>query len=89
MAYANLTCEDIDVLTRFFAFVDADRDGVITRAEVANACAVDIDGNGYVDAVELQATAGPWLAAFAAQDANADEVLTLDELLTSNDAAKQ
>jgi Ca2+-binding EF-hand superfamily protein len=89
MAYPNLTSEDVDVLTRFFAYVDTDHDGAITKAEIEAACRVDVNGDGTVDAAELQATAGPWLDAFAAQDADGNMRLTLEELLASNDAAKQ
>jgi Ca2+-binding EF-hand superfamily protein len=88
MAYRNLTSDDVDVLTRFFAYVDADNDGFVTTAEIVDACKVDVNGDGYVDAAELQATAGPWLAAFGSQDSNADQRLTLDELLISNDTSK-
>ena len=87
MAYPNLTADDVDTLSLFFDWVDADRDGLITLAEIKEACAVDLDGDGFITEEEKTACAQAWIAALAQQDVDGDQKLTLDELLTYNNDA--
>jgi Ca2+-binding EF-hand superfamily protein len=89
MSYPKLTADDIETMSLFFDWVDSDRDGYITIAEIKTACGVDIDGDGFVSEEEKTACAQAWIAALAQQDADADQKLTLEELLKYNNDSKQ
>lgn len=88
-AYPNLTDDTIQSITAFFEYVDADHDGYITVLEIQEACVVDYDGNGVISADELVKAGQQWLQYyFSAQDLDADQRLTLHELLQfNNDSA--
>jgi len=90
MSYSNLTADDIDVLTRFFNYIDANNDGLITEQEIIDACAVDVNGDGDLSPEEVQSTCGPWLDALKAkQDTiTVDCKLSLAELLKYNNDFK-
>lgn len=72
------------VIREFFAWVDADGDGFITVQEIRNACAVDIDGDGGIAEAEKTQTARGWLDLFTQQDLDADQKISLQELLLFN-----
>ena len=90
MSYSNLTADDIDVLTRFFNYIDANNDGLITEQEIIDACAVDVNNDGNLSQEEIDSTAGGWLAALKVkQDTiTVDCQLSLAELLKYNDDFK-
>ena len=88
MSYPKLTGEDISVLTEFFQFVDTDHDGFITVAEIKVACGVDINGDGTVSEEEAVKGAAGWLNEFLNQDMNADQKVSLAELLEFNNSLK-
>lgn len=76
---------DKQALTDFFNYVDTDKNGLITVAEIHAACDIDINGDGTIDATEQQEGSGPWLAVLAVQDLNdPNQQLTLAELLAYN-----
>lgn len=75
---------DQEALTEFFQYVDTDHDGFITVAEIHAACDVDINADGVIDAAEMNAGTGPWLAVLAVQDLNKDQKISLSELLAYN-----
>lgn len=87
--YPQLTADDIDTITRFFQFVDTDSDGFITIAEIREACAVDLDGDGTISDSEKDACAAPWIQGYlTSEDANGDQRITLPELLQYNNDTK-
>ena len=90
MSYPNLTSDDIDVLTRFFNYIDANNDGFITEQEIIDACAVDINNDDVLSQEEIDSTCGPWLVALKAkQDTiTVDCKLSLPELLKYNNDFK-
>lgn len=84
-----MSTDDIETMTIFFQYVDADHDGYVTIAEVKTACEVDIDGDGVIIEEERTACAQAWLGALEGQDLDDDLRLTLHELLLYNNNAKQ
>ncbi len=90
MSYPNLTADDIDVLTRFFNFIDTNNDGFITEQEIIDACAVDVNNDGNISQSEIDSTCRPWLVALKAkQDTiTVDCKLSLSELLQYNNDFK-
>ena len=85
MSYPNLTPDDISVITEFFQFVDSDHNGFISVAEIKEACAVDINGDGIISEDEKTKCATAWLGSiFFKEDANQDQRLALEELLAFN-----
>lgn len=87
--YPQLTADDIDIITRFFQFVDADSDGFITIAEIREACAVDLDGDGTVSESEKDACSAPWINGYlTSEDTDGDRRITLAELLQYNNDTK-
>jgi len=85
MSYLNLTPDDVSVITEFFYYVDSNRDGFISVAEIKEACAVDINGDGVISEDEKTKCAAAWLGSvFFKEDANQDQRLTLAELLAFN-----
>lgn len=77
-----------DTLTAFFRYVDRDNDGYITVAEIQEACAVDLNGDGQISEAEKITCAKPWLDEYLAQqDLNQDQKVSLQELLVFNGCA--
>ena len=89
MAYPKLTADEIETLSLFFDWVDADKDGYISITEIKEACAVDLDQDGFITEAEKEACARAWIAALADQDVDDDQKLTLEELLKYNNDSKQ
>jgi Ca2+-binding EF-hand superfamily protein len=72
---------DVLAIQEFFEFVDTDKDGFITVAEIREACAVDIDGDGTLTEDEKDRCASVWInAIFPIQDLDGDTKLSLAEL---------
>lgn len=78
---------DRQAIVDFFNYVDTDHDGYITVDEIRNACSVDINNDGVIDAFEAEIGAAPWLNALPLEDLNGDHKLSLTELLQSNGLA--
>mgnify|MGYP006279283525 CR=1 FL=1 len=72
------------VIREFFAWVDSNHDGFITIEEIKTACEVDINGDGTVSEDERLQCARGWLAIFANQDIDSNQLLSLQELLDYN-----
>lgn len=81
-----LSSDDVACITAFFEYVDADHTGFITPLEIEAACAVDVNDDGVTDRAEIVASAKAWIDAFAAQDLDADQKITLHELLAYNES---
>ena len=79
-----MNAEDIECLTAFFEYVDVDKSGYLTMEEIRAACRVDRNSDGVIDNVEEEASARPWLEAFAQQDKDDDERVSLQELIEYN-----
>lgn len=75
---------DESVIREFFAWVDTNHDGFITIEEIKSACEVDINGDGVVSEDERLQCARGWLAIFAEQDLDVNQLISLDELLAYN-----
>lgn len=89
MSYPLLTSDDIETITLFFLFVDSDKDGFITVSEIREACAVDINNDGVISEEEKDAGADPWLTQYLSQqDLDADQKISLHELLLYNNNSK-
>jgi Ca2+-binding EF-hand superfamily protein len=85
MSYNNLTQDDIDTITLFFNFVDLDKDGYITPNEINEAMKEDFNGDGIIIDDEKIAGGRQWMESnFNAQDFNADDKISLAELLEYN-----
>lgn len=76
--------DTVETLTEFFNYVDTDHDGWITVDEIKQACAVDIDGDGVISEVELDATSLAWINNVPLIDLDKDMKITLEELLKYN-----
>lgn len=78
--------ETIENIKAFFAYVDIDKDGLITVDEIRNAMAVDFNADGAIDADERLKAGARWISdgPFATQDANGDQKISLSELLAYN-----
>ena len=73
---------DISVLTEFFQFVDANKDGFISVDEIKEACKVDIDGDSVITEDEMYRCAKDWIEnVFPLQDLDGDKLVSLEELL--------
>lgn len=87
--YKNLSQDDIDTITDFFNFADKDKDGSISKSEIEEAMAVDVNKDGIVSNDERISGGIQWFQSnFSLQDINNDQVLTLAELLQYNDTHK-
>jgi len=87
--YQNLTQEDIDTVTSFFNFVDKDHDGLISKSEIEEAMAVDLDKDNTISYDEKLAAGQEWFQThFSLQDMNRDGQLSLQELLAFNNQYK-
>jgi Ca2+-binding EF-hand superfamily protein len=69
--------------------LDKDNDGYVRVAEIKEACAVDVNGDGFISEEERMQGAQAWLGALEGQDLDDDQRLTLHELLLYNNNAKQ
>jgi Ca2+-binding EF-hand superfamily protein len=84
-SYPKLTSDDIYSITCFFNYIDTDHDGFVTRAEIETAMAVDFNKDGVVTTDEKTFAGQQWFNShFSAQDFNADDKITLTELLQWN-----
>jgi Ca2+-binding EF-hand superfamily protein len=79
------SADKIETLTAFFNWVDANNDGLISVEEIKEACAVDLDGDGVITEAEKIQSARQWIETnFPLQDANGDQLISLQELLEFN-----
>ena len=76
--------DTVETLTEFFNYVDTNHDGWITVDEIKQACAVDIDGDGTISQVELDATSLEWVNKIPLIDLDNDTKITLEELIKYN-----
>lgn len=89
MAYANLTGDEIDLITKFFHSADADGNGTITVREIQEASEVDLDGDGEVSPEEAEACSRVWLTVFLAlQGEDPERAVSLQEVLSINNDFK-
>lgn len=89
MSYPNLSTEEIEVITMFFNYVDADGDGYITIQEIKTACEADINGDGDITEEERTICSQVWISSYLVlQDTDEDLRVTLAELLTYNNDTK-
>lgn len=89
MSYANLTLDEIELITKFFKSADADGNGTITVREIQEASDVDLDGDGQVSPDEAEACSRVWLTVFLAlQGEDPERAVTLEEVLAINDEYK-
>lgn len=87
--YTNLSQDDIDTITDFFNWADKDKDGHITKSEIEDAMAVDLDNDGTLSADERTKGGVQWFQSnFALQDLDKDTSITLAELLKFNNDHK-
>lgn len=87
--YPKLTQDEIDTITQFFQYLDVDGDGFVTIAEIREACAVDLNGDGVVTEEEKDMCAQAWLGMYLPkQDINKDQRISLHELLQFNNDTK-
>lgn len=82
MTYLN---DKTETLTDFFNWVDQDHDGFISKSEVNEAMAADIDNDGLISQTEKTESGLKWINSYYdAQDLNADDKISLSELLAFN-----
>lgn len=76
---------DPSIISEFFAYIDTDRDGLISVDEILEACKVDINGDGVISQEEKFQCARVWINdIFPLQDMNGDIKISLDELMSFN-----
>ena len=76
-----------DTITAFFNFVDKDKDGFVTKTEIEEAMAVDLNNDNTISENEKVIAGQQWLNTnFSLQDLDKDSKLTLQELLSFNNA---
>lgn len=89
MGYANLTDDEVVLITKFFKSADADGNGTITVREIQEASDIDLDGDGQVSLEEAEACSRVWLTVFLAlQGEDPERAVTLEEVLRINDESK-
>lgn len=89
MSYPTLNIDDITTIDDFFSFVDTNSDQFITKEEIKEACAVDINNDGIITENEKNISSNPWLNSyFVYQDTNKDNKISLTELLQYNNDTK-
>ncbi len=88
-SYPRLSQDEIETITFFFQYIDTDHDGFVSVTEIQDACVVDYNGDGVVDAEERVRAGLPWMTDFFnQQDLDGDIRLTLHELLKFNNDTK-
>lgn len=87
--YTNLTQDDIDTITDFFNYADKDKDGYVSKSEIEEAMAVDLNNDGVISQDERVSGGIQWFQShFPLQDMDRDSHLTLVELLKFNNERK-
>jgi len=87
--FSNLSQDDIDSITDFFNYADKDKDGHVSKSEIEDAMAVDLDKDGNISADERTKGGIQWFQKnFELQDIDKDSTLTLAELLKFNNDHK-
>ena len=86
MTSVQVTQDTIESVSAFFSYVDADKDGFVTRSEIEKALAVDYNQDGSISNEEQVKAGAQWInnGPFQAQDLNLDDKITLAELLAYN-----
>ena len=85
----SLSRSEIDSLTSYFTYVDADRDGYITADEIQDAAGVDLNGDGVITDDEVLISGQKHFSDLFQYDVNKDQRISLTELIEFYKAQKR